>query len=83
MDKNDIEKGWMDLAITEPEDGERVVALPKGIRKTVLNGSPFGAGLKDGSMLAFKFRKAGGNAKADDEWDVVMPRFDDEDGSQY
>lgn len=84
VDKHNIEKGWVNLAITEPEDGERVVALPKGVRKTVLNASPLGAGLKDGAMLAFKFRSAGdATAEDDNEWDVVMPSFDDEDGSQF
>jgi hypothetical protein len=83
VDKNNIEKGWVDLVITEPEDEERVVSLPKGVRKTVLNGSPLGAGLKDGAMLAFKFQNAGVADAEDDGWDVVMPRFDDDDdGSQ-
>lgn len=84
VDKNDVEKGWVDLFITEPEDGERVVTLPKGVRKNVLNASPLGAGLKDGAMLAFKFRGAGETATTEgDDWDVLMPSFDDEDGSQY
>jgi hypothetical protein len=83
VDKHDVEKGWVDLIITEPEDGERVVALPKGARKSVLNSSPLGAGLKDGSMLAFKFRKTGANTTEDGDWDVLMPSFDDDDGSQY
>lgn len=66
----------MDLVITEPEDGERIVSLPKGVRKTVLNASPLGAGLKDGSILAFKFKSVG---EQDDGWDVVMPTPDDDD----
>lgn len=72
----------MNLVITEPEDGESVVALPKGVRKTVLNGSPLGAGLKDGSILAFKFRNASDETTMDDVWDVVMPQFDDDEGSE-
>lgn len=82
MDKNRIEKGWVNLVIQEPEDEERTITLPKGVRKSVLNGSPLGAGLKDGAMLAFRFR-----AQSEDEieegdehdWDVVMPRYEDEE----
>lgn len=98
MDKNKIEKGWVDLVITEPEDEEKMVTLPKGVRKSVLNGSPLGAGLNDGAMLAFKFRSAGDDRAAaaeeeedddddeedDDGWDVVMPSYDDdEDGAEF
>lgn len=88
MDKNRIEKGWVDLVIEEPEDEERTITLPKGVRKSVLNGSPLGAGLKDGGMLAFRFRsKSKGDdndslEEGDDDdggWDVVMPRYEEEE----
>lgn len=81
MDKNRIEKGWVDLVIQEPEDQERFISLPKGVRKSVLNGSPLGAGLKDGAMLAFKFRSASNDdddmEEGDDDWDVVIPSYEE------
>lgn len=68
----------MPLKIPELEDGN---TKGKGIKKgTVLNESPLGAGLKDGALLAFKFRE--GDDKEDDKWDVVMPSYDDEPASQ-
>ncbi|KAL9000986.1 MAG: hypothetical protein Q9169_000470 [Polycauliona sp. 2 TL-2023] len=77
---NDPGVGWTSLEIPEKDD-------KKGSKSSgVLNASPMGAGIKDGSMLAFKFR--GDDSDADDldmgdsEWDVVMPTFDDEEGSQ-
>ncbi|KAL9613129.1 MAG: hypothetical protein Q9167_002294 [Letrouitia subvulpina] len=77
VDSNNDSKGWIDLEIPElnGEDG-------KSSKKTsVLNSSPLGAGLKDGAILAFKFRK---ERSQDDEmdiddtdWDVVMPTFEE------
>lgn len=81
-DKNDISKGWVPLKIPEVEDGD---TKGKGVKKgSVLNGSPLGAGLKDGAMLAFRFTKeaAEDEPDLDDEWDVVIPSYDDEVGSQ-
>lgn len=81
-DKNDISKGWVALKIPEVEDGD---TKGKGVKKdSILNGSPLGAGLKDGAMLAFKFTK-GDEENAmdlDEEWDVIIPSYDDEAGSQ-
>ncbi|KAI4165864.1 MAG: hypothetical protein LQ342_000295 [Letrouitia transgressa] len=77
IDSNDDSKGWIDLEIPElnGEDG-------KSSKKTnVLNSSPLGAGLKDGSVIAFKFRKE--QSQDDDmdiddtDWDVVMPTFEE------
>lgn len=84
VDKNDISKGWVALEIPELDDGmTNGRAVKKG---SVLNQSPLGAGLKDGAMLAFKFRKQDAGADdlgmdLDDDWDVIMPSYDDE-GSQ-
>lgn len=82
-DKNDPDKGWVALKIPEVEDGD---TKGKGVKRgSVLNGSPLGAGLKDGSMLAFKFTtevKEDGMDLDDDEWDVIVPSYDDEAGSQ-
>ena len=84
-DKNDISRGWVPLKIPEIEDGDK---KGKGVKKgSVLNASPLGAGLKDGALLAFRFAK--GTAEDDgmeedenEEWDVIMPSYDDEAGSQ-
>lgn len=50
----------------------------------MLNGSPLGAGLKDGTMLAFRFTKGATDDEMDldGEWDVIIPSYDDEAGSQ-
>ncbi|KAL8693305.1 MAG: hypothetical protein Q9224_003780 [Gallowayella concinna] len=74
---------WIELEIPEPEDDTR----KKGAKKPdVLNATPMGAGLKDGSVLAFRFRDEATDADdlAEDKltWDVIMPNFDDEEGSQ-
>ncbi|KAL9063818.1 MAG: hypothetical protein Q9161_009255 [Pseudevernia consocians] len=81
-DKNDHSKGWVALKIPEAEDGD---TKGKGVKKgSVLNENPLGAGLKDGAMLAFRFAKAAeeGGMDKDDEWDVIIPSYDDEDESQ-
>lgn len=73
----------MNLVIQEPKDEERTIALPLGVRKSVLNGSPSGAGLKDGAMLAFRFRGQGEDDNVEEgdnhDWDVIMPRYDEEE----
>lgn len=76
VDKNDLTLGWVDLEIPEKDDDEKETKS-KGARKdSVLNASPLGAGLRDGAVLAFKFRR-------DDEdggdWDVVMPIYEEEE----
>ena len=81
-DKNDPSKGWVALKIPEVEDGD---TKGKGVKKgSILNESPLGAGLKDGTMLAFKFTKSTEEAAMDldDGWDVIIPSYDDEAGSQ-
>jgi hypothetical protein len=82
IDKNDPGKGWVPLEIPEVSDTD---TKGKGVKKgSVLNRSPLGAGLKDGAMLAFKFRDVDAQdvMELDDEWDVVIPTYDEEDGSQ-
>ena len=77
-DKNDVNKGWLPLIIPEAEEAD---VKGKGVKKgSVLNGSPLGAGLKDGAMLAFRFTKgaAEDGMDLDEEWDVIMPSYDDE-----
>jgi len=80
IDGNDISKGWVNLEI--PEFDEEAGA--KGVKKgSVLNQSPLGAGLKDGAMLAFKFKdgEAQDEMDLDDHWDVVIPSYEDEDAA--
>ena len=83
IDTNDIDKGWVTLEIPEVSDTD---TKSKGVKKgSVLNQSPLGADLKDGAMLAFKFKDLDSQdvMDLDDEWDVVIPAYDDEgNGSQ-
>ncbi|KAL8907789.1 MAG: hypothetical protein Q9207_001192 [Kuettlingeria erythrocarpa] len=81
IDSNDPSQGWVDLEIPEPEDG----GGKKTKKANVLNATPSGAGLKDGMVLAFKFRPKGAVDNTDvdnNEWDVVMPAYDDEEVNQ-
>lgn len=89
VDKNDIAKGWVGLDIPAMETEDEAGNTKKvGGKDSVLNASPLGAGLKDGAMLAFKFK--GEDAKMDGEgseldeskWDVVIPSYEDEAASQ-
>lgn len=81
VDKLDPSKGWMNLEIPEVEDGD---TKGKGVKKgSLLNQNPLGAGLKDGAMLAFKFKKAEAgvghdDVEMDDDWNVIIPSYDDE-----
>ncbi|KAI4177876.1 MAG: hypothetical protein LQ348_005750 [Seirophora lacunosa] len=82
IDNNDPNRGWIDLEIPDIEDD----GGKKAKKPSVLNATPLGAGLKDGMVLAFKFRqqsaKDDGMDIDDNEWDVIMPAFDDDEGSQ-
>ena len=85
VDKNDLSNGWVDLEMLEREDDEESGSKLKGVKKnSVLNASPIGAGLKDGAMLAFKFRSHGDENEMNmggDDWDVIIPSYDDEDAN--
>ena len=88
VDKNEIAKGWVGLEISAMENGDDLEDTNRGRRKdTVLNGSPLGAGLKDGSMLAFKFRgedaetNGDGSEMDDGSWDVIIPSYEEESAS--
>ena len=77
MDKNNLDKGWVNLEIPEfdEDDARRKSGVKKG---SVLNESPLGAGLKDGDMLAVRFRKAPTDEmELDGEWEVTLPNLDD------
>ncbi|KAL8873723.1 MAG: hypothetical protein Q9174_000854 [Haloplaca sp. 1 TL-2023] len=80
IDKNDISQGWVDLEIPALDDNDGKKGKAK---ESILNKTPQGAGLKDGSLLAFRFQAAD---KDDDEliannerWDVVMPSFEEDE----
>ena len=76
VDRHDISKGWIALKIPEDDAG---VAKGKSVKKgSVLNETPLGAGLRDGAVLAFKFREGGEEDPMDEEWDVIMPAYEDE-----
>lgn len=78
IDKYEPGKGWINLSIPEVEDGD---SRAKGVKKgSVINMNPIGAGLKDGALLAFKFQEEG-VMEVDNDWDVIMPSFEDEGGS--
>ena len=86
-DSNDLAKGWTKLEIDVPEeeeDDDVGAATGKGKKKIggkdgVVNHSPAGAGLKDGSSVAFRFVGEGAGVE---EWDVVLPSYEEEYASQ-
>lgn len=85
IEKNDPSRGWVRLDI--PETGVQVNGTSKKIggKKSVLNSSPLGAGLRDGAMLAFRFQQDGQGANEDREdegWDVLIPSYEEEYGHQ-
>ena len=80
VDRNDLSQGWVDLEIPALKDNDGKKGKAK---ESTLNKTPQGAGLKDGSLLAFRFRAAD---KDDDElttdnerWDVLMPSFEEDE----
>lgn len=89
VDKNDFSKGWVRLEILEMEAEDGVNGKKKvGGKKSVLNASPQGAGLKDGAVLAFRFSESvnedadGGLDDDVGKWNVMIPSYEDEYGSQ-
>ena len=89
VDKNDFSKGWVKLEIPETEVDDGNSGKKKvGGKKSILNASPQGAGLRDGAVLAFRFLESGtseDDGGLDDDvgsWDVVIPNYEDEYGSQ-
>ena len=84
INRNDLSKGWVGLDIPTMElEDEAGSKKQIGGKKSVLNSSPLGAGLRDGSLLAFKFRSEDakdndGLDLKDSDWDVIMPSYDEE-----
>ena len=86
IDKNDLSRGWVGMDIPDLDGDGGIGGKKSNGKNSVLNGSPLGAGLKDGAVLAFKFRDAAEMKDEldleDDHWDVVLPSFEEEYGSQ-
>ncbi|KAJ4524288.1 hypothetical protein HRR83_002408 [Exophiala dermatitidis] len=94
-DKRDPSKGWVPIDIKEQEvTGPRGGKKKIGGSKSVLNESPLGAGLTDGSWVAYRIKpatKAGADQEMsledgtpdveldeDPGWEVILPSFEDE-----
>lgn len=87
VDSNDLEKGWKKLEVpaqaAKDGDKKRVV----GGRKSVLNLTLQGAGLKDSQTVAFRFRETADDDKKDElevqlddpGWDVIVPTLSDDE----
>jgi len=79
IDKNDPDKGWVNIRIPEAkEDDEEGHKSKKVKRDSVVNTSPLGAGLKDGSMVAFRFKTDEEDDMTAKNYDVVMPVYEEE-----
>ncbi|MCJ1365702.1 hypothetical protein MMC16_004827 [Acarospora aff. strigata] len=89
LEKNDFSRGWVKLEIPETDVEDGAGGKKKvGGKKSILNSSPQGAGLKDGAALAFRFLEGGDGLDEDGleadhgKWNVVIPSYEDEYGSQ-
>ncbi|KAI9883452.1 MAG: hypothetical protein M1823_004786 [Watsoniomyces obsoletus] len=88
-DHKDLQAGWKEVEIPEEESGDE--KRPAG-RRRKLGGEnstldcPRGVGLKDGAVLAFKFRSQSSDGQdhfmngAKMDWDVVVPSYDEDYG---
>lgn len=90
VDKNDLEKGWTQLEADAPGLGDAEEAPRRNAGKKS-NGSMSleAANLRNGQSLAFRFKKRGGGDSVDIDqeledpgWDVVVPKFDDEEEAE-
>lgn len=79
IDKNDPDRGWVDIHIPEAKEDEEEAHKSKKVKRdSVVNSSPLGAGLKDGSMVAFRFKRDEEDDLTDEGFDVVMPVYEEE-----
>lgn len=96
VDRKDPSKGWVAMEVKEQEitdtkGGKRKI----GGKKSILNESPLGAGLIDGSLVAYRVKASKQKSNSEDQdidsladvdieedpgWDVILPSFDDEEG---
>jgi hypothetical protein len=93
IDKKDPSKGWVPVDIKEQElAGPKGTKKKVGGRKSILNESPLGAGLSDGTWIAYRITHQpkqpqeeleDGTPDVDVEedpgWDVVIPSFEEEE----
>lgn len=89
VDVNDHSQGWTRLAEDEAKDDEDLETTKSKSSKKRKNDAesslscPKGAGLKEGSVLAYKFRSGQddeGLGLEDERWDVVIPNYEDSTG---
>ncbi|KAL8661386.1 MAG: hypothetical protein Q9202_005628 [Teloschistes flavicans] len=83
IDKNDPDRGWVGSDIPS---GKYDGAKEGTTKDSMLNSTPSGAGCKDSTVFAFRFRENGSDGlEMDDDdgkFDVVMPTFEDEEEPQ-
>jgi hypothetical protein len=93
VDKKDLSKGWQPLVSTGRSIGNGK-ARKSGGRDAAIDDTPSGAGLGDGSWVAYRVKKTQSGAATNDEdtdgdspdvdidedpgFDVVVPSYDDE-----
>lgn len=88
IDRNDLAEGWKKLEVpaqgTKDADKTRIV----GGKKSVLNLTIQGAGIRDSQSIAFRFRDAAEDDKEKDQlelqlddpgWDVIVPEYDSDE----
>ncbi|KAJ5492729.1 hypothetical protein N7539_001475 [Penicillium diatomitis] len=83
VDRSDVEKGWTLLSLQHGS------ATKSSNGKKESNETLFHAKLDNGHIVAFRFRSPSGDSQTDEVetdvdskdpgWDVVMPKFDDDD----
>ena len=89
VDKNDLRQGWTSLESRSSND----VVDKRGKNKSdgangILHDTPSGAGLRDGGVLAFRFRAVEESDSGDvpdtnkSLWDVSISSYEDEGASQ-
>lgn len=86
-DTYDLDKGWTSLLDREGNiiTGNEPVAKKRkidGAELRVGDQCPKAAGLKDGAIVAYKFRTEDGDedeglSLSDEQWDVTMPSYDE------
>ncbi|RHZ55524.1 uncharacterized protein CDV56_108079 [Aspergillus thermomutatus] len=87
VDKNDLEKGWSKLEIAMPEL-ENGGASKRGAGKRT---SLKAADIRNGQVIAFRFRTSREQSEKDGDldidldledpgWDVIVPSLDDDEG---
>lgn len=87
--KKDPGEGWVPLIIKETDSGDGKLGKKKPAgKKNLLNESSAGAGLVDGSIIAFRFKTKDQPVEVEDDdemeleadpgWIVIMPSYEDE-----